>query len=301
MGISANFDSCAKNIHSQNGEDGILREIFARLKIDRGIFCEFGAWDGKHLSNTYALFEQGWGGWYIEGDARRYEDLVHNIVSPHVENIRAFVATEGALSLDNLLRQSNLFASGACRALDLLSIDIDSDDLAIWKSIKEFRSKVVVIEYNPTIPIDVYFQNPPGRTFGNSARSIFEFARSQSYALVAATGSNLIFVDQTLPDFPFVALDISDPALPLGQRYFFGMDGTLIMQAVGKSAVMSALEILRVPWNNARFGQPVDKLFRHYDPGKRTRTIGRIWSYFKLFITKPGAMMLRVLDFSKGP
>lgn len=64
--------------------------------------------------------------------------------------------------------------------------------------------------------------------------------------------------------------------------------------------VFSAPEILRVPWNNARFGQPVDKPFRRYDPGKRLRAAGRVWSYAKLIVTKPGAMARRALNFKKG-
>ena len=46
------------NIYSQNGEDGIISEILKRLNLDqKKLWCvEFGAWDGMHLSNTFALF-----------------------------------------------------------------------------------------------------------------------------------------------------------------------------------------------------------------------------------------------------
>lgn len=37
---------------------------------------EFGAWDGKHLSNTFALVEQGARAVYIEGDEGRFQDLL---------------------------------------------------------------------------------------------------------------------------------------------------------------------------------------------------------------------------------
>jgi len=52
-----------KNIHSQNGEDGIIAEILNNLKLStkKNLWCvEFGAWDGIYLSNTFALVENGW-------------------------------------------------------------------------------------------------------------------------------------------------------------------------------------------------------------------------------------------------
>ena len=58
----------AKDIHSQNGEDGIIEELLKRLEIKDGWVCEFGAWDGVYLSNTFALVEKGFKGVYIEGD-----------------------------------------------------------------------------------------------------------------------------------------------------------------------------------------------------------------------------------------
>ena len=40
------------NIHSQIGQDGILQEIFRKLGLRKGFFCEFGAWDGVYLSTV---------------------------------------------------------------------------------------------------------------------------------------------------------------------------------------------------------------------------------------------------------
>jgi len=42
----------SRNVYSQNGEDGIIEEIFKFLKIKNGILLEIGAWDGFYLSNT---------------------------------------------------------------------------------------------------------------------------------------------------------------------------------------------------------------------------------------------------------
>jgi fibrillarin-like rRNA methylase len=65
------------NLYSQNGEDGIIRELINRLQIkEPNWVCEFGAWDGKHLSNTFALVERGWNAVYIEGDPEKFSDLL---------------------------------------------------------------------------------------------------------------------------------------------------------------------------------------------------------------------------------
>ena len=53
------YNQYAENIYSQNGEDGIIKEILARLNINDGWVCEFGAIDGMYLSNTFALVERG--------------------------------------------------------------------------------------------------------------------------------------------------------------------------------------------------------------------------------------------------
>lgn len=86
-----------KNIYSQNGEDGILTEIIRRLKINNaGWVCEFGAWDGKHLSNTFALVEKGWEAVYIEGDPGKYTDLLDTAkIYDNIIPIQEFV-TRGA-------------------------------------------------------------------------------------------------------------------------------------------------------------------------------------------------------------
>ncbi|MCH8063598.1 MAG: hypothetical protein IH861_13975 [Chloroflexi bacterium] len=41
-----------RTVTSQDGEDGIVEFIFDRLGVEKGLCVEFGAWDGKHLSNN---------------------------------------------------------------------------------------------------------------------------------------------------------------------------------------------------------------------------------------------------------
>lgn len=279
------------NAFSQAGEDGVLAEIFTRLGIENGTFCEFGAWDGQHLSNTFAFYNKGWSGVYIEGNETRFGDLMANINRPDADNICAWVRTDGPSSLDALLAGSRLGKAGKLNALDLLSIDIDSDDLAIWKSLKNFRPKVVIIEINPTIPIDVYFENPQGQFLGNSARSTYEFARSQDYGLVATTACNMIFIDLHLPHQPLPILDLTDPSLTFGTRYFFGFDGSLIVKGANDQGAHMIPDIIRVPWNGARFAQPVAKSFRSTSQGKWTRRFWHFFSRIRLTLMHPIAAL----------
>ena len=144
------------NVYSQNGEDGVLQKIFEMQGIDRGFFIEFGAWDGMYLSNAYHLYKLGWTGCYIEGDDRKYQDLVRNIPDESIKKVHAWVADEGPNSLDRIVAELDV------REVHLLSIDIDGDDLRVWRSLRTCRPMVVVIEYNPTIPTDVLYENPSG-------------------------------------------------------------------------------------------------------------------------------------------
>ena len=66
------------DVNSTIGNDGIIEYIFDRLQIDKGLFVEFGAWDGVKNSNCKKLFDSGWEGIFIEPDRERYGELKHN-------------------------------------------------------------------------------------------------------------------------------------------------------------------------------------------------------------------------------
>ena len=70
------YERYKNNVYSQNGEDGIVEELLKRLNINTGWVCEFGAWDGIHLSNTFNLIKKGFNGVLIESDNQKYKDLI---------------------------------------------------------------------------------------------------------------------------------------------------------------------------------------------------------------------------------
>src|SRR5688572_13694008 len=54
-------------VYSQNGEDGIIAEIFRRIGPRSRTFLEIGI-EGGSQNNTRLLLEQGWRGIWIEGN-----------------------------------------------------------------------------------------------------------------------------------------------------------------------------------------------------------------------------------------
>ena len=129
--------SCLKfknNIYSQNGEDGIIHYIFDKLNIKNGNFIEFGAWDGKHLSNTYNLFLQNWDGIYIESDITKYNDLLNTFENnERIKCINSMVGYEENNSLDNII--DNIDYTN--KNFDIISIDVDGLDYYIFKAMKK--------------------------------------------------------------------------------------------------------------------------------------------------------------------
>ena len=67
----------AKNIFSQNGDDGIIEKIFEHLKINDGVVVEFGAWDGIYLSNVYNLWKnKNFSALLIESDEGKANEML---------------------------------------------------------------------------------------------------------------------------------------------------------------------------------------------------------------------------------
>jgi hypothetical protein len=183
------------NKFSQNGEDGVIEELCRRLGIGPGWFVEFGAWDGKHLSNTYNLLSNhGWRGVHIEGNPEKYNVLLRTKAAfpDRLETICAMIAIEGENQLDHLLARTSLPLD-----FDLLSIDIDSYDAEVWDSVSRYQPKIVVIESNNLLLPGVYQRHQPPRHLGASFSSLVELGLKKGYQLVCHTG-NCFFVRKEL-------------------------------------------------------------------------------------------------------
>ncbi len=157
--------------------------------------AEFGAWDGKHLSNTFALVElKNFKAVYIEGDQAKFKKLKETAkVFPSIWPVNAMISSSpgSTNSLDEVLSQTEIPSN-----FDVLSIDIDSNDLDIWESLTSYEPKIVVIEINSGIMPGVLSRHNKMHD-GNSFSSTLKVANEKGYVLACHTG-NCIFVRKEL-------------------------------------------------------------------------------------------------------
>jgi hypothetical protein len=228
----------AANVHSQAGEDGIIAKILDVIGEKTKWCVEFGAWDGRHLSNTYHLVAgRGFSAVMIEGSTKRFDDLVAaSKANDRIVPINALVGFTAADGLDSILA-----GTAVPLEFDVLSIDIDGNDYHVWKAVTRYRPRVVVIEYNPTVPTPVDFVQPADMAVnqGASLKAMARLGRDKGYELVSVTEHNCLFVIAEL--FPkFGIADNSIQALrpneALVTYIFNGFDGTVFVRGYGKLA-----------------------------------------------------------------
>jgi len=185
---------------SQNGEDGIIAEIFGRIGTTNRYFVEFGVGDG-HECNTANLARSGWSGLMLEGDPGDAARLAERFAAGgSIRTAHAFITAENI---------ADIFQSHAVpKEFDLLSIDIDGNDYWVWRALAGYSPRVVVIEYNAAYPPPrrwVMRYDPDHRWdkttyYGASIASLCALGDERGYALLGTdvTGVNAFFVRRDL-------------------------------------------------------------------------------------------------------
>jgi hypothetical protein len=227
----------ARDVNSQAGEDGIIDCILKRLER-RDLWCvELGAWDGRYLSNTRRLIdEENYNGVMIEGSRRNFRKLAADFRgNGRVYCIQAYVGFNDNNGLDSILSDT------PCpRNFDVLSVDIDGNDIHVWAATNLYRPKLVCIEFNPTIPTPVAFVQPKRADckWGASLRSLFELGLQKRYRLVCANACNAFFVaeEHWKGEYARASDELSGFRIvePAPVYLFSGYDGTVLLSRTGK-------------------------------------------------------------------
>ena len=185
-------------VYSQHDEDGIIQEIFARIGERSRTFVEFGVDNGLE-NNTLKLLLEGWSGLWLEGSEnyvkqinRKFGDVIRQ---GRLQVRRAFI------DRDNINR---LIGQSYTGEIDLMSIDVDGNDIHLLEALDVVRPRVIVIEYNAKFPpplsiAPVYNAALRWRGtdyMGSSLASITKIAGRKGYALVGCNvvGVNAFFV-----------------------------------------------------------------------------------------------------------
>ena len=212
-----------RQVHSQAGKDGVLQHVFECIGTTNRYFVEFGAWDGRYVSNTAHLrLDHGWSGLLLEGDSEHVSDIVR----------REFVTAENVNKLFAKYEVPGVF--------DLLSIDIDGNEYWVWKALDRYRPRVVIIEYNIFFGIDVSKSMPYEATHrwdntmfhGASLAALRKLGREKCYTLLhtESYAPNAFFVDDALLPPDLIDLPIeevaawdwglgSEPPIPKGRAW----------------------------------------------------------------------------------
>lgn len=226
---TADLLAYGSNITSEHGEDGVLKRIFEIIGTGARSCVELGALNGTHGSNVWQLVKnEGWRGVLIEADRTYFEKLQQEFVDmPGVECVNAFISFEGPQSLDNIFSKTSL-----PKDFDLFSLDIDGNEYHLWDSLVEYRPRVMLVEFNPSIPNDIVFIQPRDMEIfqGSSLRAFVELGKRKGYELVAANETNAFFILKELFS-KFIIADNSIDALHTNHQYetklFQLYDGTL--------------------------------------------------------------------------
>ncbi|MCG8650153.1 MAG: hypothetical protein MI861_09980 [Pirellulales bacterium] len=200
--------SHSAQVNSQNGEDGMIAEVFRRIGTESKTFVEIGLEDGRECNSAF-LLSCGWNGFWVDGGTRmrRTAQRHPDIDSRCLTTLTAFVTAENA---------GDLFAEMKVpRQFDLLSLDIDQNTYYVWKALADYRPRAAIIEYNSAIlpSIDWKVNYSPDRVwdqsqnYGASLKALELLGEELGYKLVGCdfTGTNAFFVREDLVSDRFAA------------------------------------------------------------------------------------------------
>lgn len=139
---------------SQNGEDGVLKYIFCKLKLNKINSLEIGfdPLENNSIYNIFILKNKSKLNFFVEMDRKKC------LILKGLSNIFSSSLGKNLHVINKKITTKNInkfvFKKFKKLEIDLFSIDIDGLDYHVLKKIN-FSPKVIIVEYNK------YFQNNP--------------------------------------------------------------------------------------------------------------------------------------------
>ena len=206
-----NISKFGIKIYSQNNEDGIILYIFKHIGIKTKKFVEIGMENGTECNTTNLLKNFNWKGIQIEGSKKLYNDAkiqLKKILEKKRNNLKLLNIFVTKKNINQILKKN------CGKEIELLSIDIDGNDVWIWKAINCVKPRLVVIEYNSffgsnisaTIKYNSKFSWDHRNNksyYGASLKALEKLGKQKKYNLVGVdkNGVNAFFVRNDLAKY----------------------------------------------------------------------------------------------------
>ena len=195
------FEQYEKKVYSQQGEDGIIEHIFNVIGTTNNVAAEIGMSVNFPECNTYNLATLGWKTFWFD-----MQPINTSIIPPTSFFVKHKITADNVANIFDMV--------SVPIEMDLLSIDIDSNDYYIREALHMYKPRVCVQEYNGCfdgteeyiMPRNDNHQLVHNTIFGASLKSIEIQADRQGYDLVYCDqrGVNAFFIRKDVNPFGHV-------------------------------------------------------------------------------------------------
>ena len=196
---------------SQNEEDGITLALLKAAGTGPRACVEIGCGTNGGCTG-FLVSELGFRGLMLDGHGPNIETVRRRFNAELLTAEQVWITSDG---IDELLERN-----GFTGEIDVLSIDIDGNDLWVWEAIGAVDPRIVIVEYNSifgpersvAVPYDPDFQRRAveearGLYYGASLAALSASGARRGYRLVTTDhrGVNAFFVRHDLaPEIPAV-------------------------------------------------------------------------------------------------
>lgn len=191
-------------IFSNLDEQSSISRYVNELKLQSRFCVDIAASDGITMSNTYALFHDGWEGLAVEYDAEKFSKLA-----------RTYRRFSGVHPVQNKVTPANVISlltdNKVPEKFGFLSLDIDGYDYFVLQQIlSRFRPTLICAEINEKIPPPLKFTvkwDPQygwkeDHFYGQSISQLHLLCGQFKYSLVELHYNNAFLIPQEVNIYP---------------------------------------------------------------------------------------------------
>jgi hypothetical protein len=186
----------AKGIYSRLDEQIIIKKYLDMFKINNKYCVDIAAMDGVTMSNTFALYKEGWGGLAVEFDSENFSYLSY--IYRNFKNVNLAKCMVTPLNVLSLLTVNDV-----PEKFGFLNLDIDGYDYFVLEQLLlKYRPTLICVEINEKIPPPIKFTIKWDPTYvwagdhfyGQSISQLYTLCIKHKYALVELHYNNAFLV-----------------------------------------------------------------------------------------------------------